>query len=253
MLVTPIKTDLITPMSQTLFELLDKSIQSMSDNTVLAITSKVVSLCEGRVVPLDAADEEDLIKQESDYYLSPELSRYGYHFTITANTLISVAGIDKSNGSGHYILWPSNSQSTANDVREYLKKRFNLHKVGVVITDSASIPFRLGTTGIVIGYSGFKPLKNYIGSPDLFGRPFEVSRANIANGLASIAVTVMGEGTEQTPLVVIENSNFVEFEDKDPTSEELKSLAMTLETDLYEVFYKNAPWQQGGGGRRGSL
>ena len=247
MLVTPIKTDLVRPKSHTLYELLDKSIQSMSNNTVLAITSKIVSLCEGRVAPLDAANEEDLIRQESDYYLPAELSRYGYHFSVIGNTLISVAGIDKSNAADHYILWPANPQSTANDVREYLKTRFNLKNIGVVITDSTSMPFRLGTTGVVIGYSGFKALKNYVGSPDLFGRPFEVSRANIANGLASIAVTVMGEGTEQTPLVIIENPNFVEFEDKDPSSDELESMAMTLETDLFEVFYKTVPWQQGGG------
>ena len=32
------------------------------------------------------------------------------------------------------------------------------------------------------------------------GRPFKMSQANVAAGLAAAAVVVMGEGSEQTPL-----------------------------------------------------
>ena len=49
-------------------------------------------------------------------------------------------------------------------VSDYLKK------VGVIITDSKTTPLRWGTSGVAISYSGFSPLKNYIGSPDIFGK-----------------------------------------------------------------------------------
>jgi len=49
----------------------------------------------------------------------------------------------------------------------------------------------------------------------LFGRELTLSKANIASGLASAAVTVMGGGFEQIPLAVIEDIPFVDFVDHD--------------------------------------
>jgi F420-0:gamma-glutamyl ligase len=245
MIAIPLKTEAVVPGGKSLLELLDKYLDEVPESSVLAITSKVVSICEGRTVPIDGLDEMDLIKQESQLFIDPKNTSYGSHPTITRNTLASSAGIDKSNGGGHYILWPADPQTTANEVRAYLKKRFGLERVGVVITDSTSIPFRLGTTGIVLAFSGFEAINNYIGSPDIFGRPFEVSRANAANGLAGIAVTVMGEGAEQTPLVLMQDLPFVSFTDRDPTQDELDNLKLKIESDLYSVFWKNAPWQKG--------
>jgi len=251
MLISAIRTPIITPGHKTLLQILDESLEIMPDKSVLAITSKIVSICEGRVVPLEQANEEELIIQESDLYLPASLSRYGHHFTVTSNTLVGVAGIDKSNAAGHYVLWPADPQATANKIRKYLRDRFGLSQVGVVITDSTSVPFRLGTSGIVLGFSGFTALNDYIGKPDLFGKPFEVSRANVANGLASAAVLAMGEGSEQTPLAVISDVDFVNFQGSDPSPQELETLRLTIQSDLFEVFYKNAPWQNGGGRHSG--
>lgn len=247
MKVTAIKTDKILPGSHRLFDILDKSLPQPSEESVVVIASKIVSLCEGRVVPSDKADKEKLIEQQSTYYLPSHFSKYDYHFTITQNTLISLAGIDESNGAGNYILWPVDSQKTANGVRKYLKQRFNLKEVGVVISDSTCIPLRWGTVGIALAYSGFNPLNNYVGKPDLFGRPFAVSQAGIASGLAATAVLVMGEGTEQTPLVVIENVPFAEFQDRDPTPKELELFYIAQkEDDLFAPFLNSVKWQKGG-------
>jgi len=155
MIVTPIKTDKILPGRLTIFEILDKAITELKEGSVVAVTSKVVSICEGRVVPIGSVDKEKLIRQEADYYLPPTLSKYGISFSITKNTLIPMAGIDESNGNGNYILWPADPQKTVNEVRQYLVKRFGLKKVGVVITDSSAMPLRYGTVGIVVSHSGF--------------------------------------------------------------------------------------------------
>ena len=45
--------------------------------------------------------------------------------------------------------------------------RFSLKNVGVIITDSRTTPLRWGVTGFSIAYSGFEPLKNYIGTKDI--------------------------------------------------------------------------------------
>jgi putative folate metabolism gamma-glutamate ligase len=245
MKVTPVKTNLIKPGTLTLTHFLDSYLESMSEASILAITSKVVSLCENRIVPIGSISKEDLIIQESAYYLPSELSKYGHHFSIADNTLISSAGIDESNGDNNYVLWPSNPQNTANQLRQYLLSRFNLKRVGVVITDSTCMPLRRGTYGIALSHSGFKALTNYIGKADLFGRPFEVSQANIAEGLAAASVVVMGEGTEQTPMAVISELPFVMFNDSDPSSEELESLKVLRSEDLFAPFLDNVEWKRG--------
>ena len=178
----------------------------------------------------------------------PDVSDYGYHFTITKNTLISSAGIDMSNGNGNYILWPANPQKSANKIREYLVKRFGLKKVGVIITDSSVYPLRYGTLVVPIRHSGFVARNDYRGQPDLFGRPFEVSISSVAGGLAAAAGLVMGEGVEQTPIVVMEDLKFVEFQDRNPTKKELDDFYIPINSDdLFAPFLQNAPWQKGKG------
>src|SRR5438309_952764 len=85
--VKPIKTEKILAGSQNIFELVDKSIRSLNERSVVAVTSKIIALCEGRVIAFDQVDKEELVKQESDYYLPAALSKYGYHFTLANNTL----------------------------------------------------------------------------------------------------------------------------------------------------------------------
>lgn len=246
MLVTGIKTQKVTAGSIGLIDFLDQNIIKLEDKSIVAITSKVVAICEGRVVPIGKAEMKDLVAQESDYYLDLTLSKYGLSFTVTSGTLVPAAGIDESNGNGNYILWPANPQESANRVREHLAAKFGL-QVGVVITDSTARPLHYGTEGVCIAFSGFMPLNDYIGKPDLFGRPFKVSMANVPDGLASSAVLVMGEGTEQTPIAVIEDVSFVSFTDRNPSEAEIKSFYLKhMEDDLFAPFLKNAPWQKGG-------
>ena len=247
MVVRPIKTDRIESGKQTIYEALDKHIESLSEGSILVVTSKIISLCEGRTVPVKESAKESLIRRESDYYMPEGSNRYGFQFTITKNTLIPDSGIDKSNAGGPYVLWPSDPQNTANDIRKYLRGRFKLAKVGVLITDSTCIPLRWGTIGIALAHSGFRPLRNYIGKPDLFGRPFKVSRAGVAGGLAAAAVVVMGEGDEQTPIAILEDLSFVEFQDNDPTRRDINELIVERKDDLYGPFLESVKWKRGGG------
>jgi F420-0:gamma-glutamyl ligase len=246
MIVTPLRTGLILPNQKTLAQLLDEYVKDLSEGSVLAITSKIVSLCEGRVVPVGTIDKNQLIKQESDYFLPSENHRYGYHFSVVNNTLISSAGIDESNGHGNYILWPKDPQRSANEIREFLKAKFDLTEVGVIITDSMSRVLRRGSTGTCLAHSGFLALKDYRHTKDLFGHELSFSIANLAEGLAAAAVVTMGEGTEQTPLATVTQLPFLKFQDRSPNQDELDELRLTLENDYFEVFINSAPWQKGG-------
>jgi putative folate metabolism gamma-glutamate ligase len=251
MIVRPIKTDKILPGKQSLIDILDKYAGEAPEKSVLAITSKIISLCEGRDVPQSEADKDQLVKAEADLYLSKKYSDYNFEFTITRNTLIPAAGIDESNADGNYLLWPADAQKTANEARRYLRDKYGLTEFGIIITDSTCTPLRWGTVGIALAFSGFNPTNNYIGSPDLFGRPFKVSRSGVASGLAAAAVLAMGEGTEQTPLAMINEVPFVQFKDADPTAEDLENFYISnYKEDLFAPFLKNAPWQKGKRGTR---
>lgn len=244
MIITVYKTAKVTSQSHNLYDVLDAALPQLAEDCVVAIAAKIVSLCEGRVVPLAQAPKTELIRQESQRYLPPD-GKYDVGFSITRNILIPSAGIDESNSNDHYILWPQDLQRSVNAIREHLVKKHSLRHVGVVITDSTTRPLQWGTTGIAIAYSGFKPLKDYIGQDDLFGRKMQFQKSSIANGLAAAAVTMMGEGSEQTPIALLQDLPFVEFQDRNPSNEELAALRIEPQDDLFWPLLKNASWQPG--------
>ena len=55
----------------------------------------------------------------------------------------------------------------------------------------------------------------------------------------------MGEGTERTPICVIEDVPFVEFQRRDPSLEELADLRIPPEDDLFAPFLNAVPWTNG--------
>jgi dihydrofolate synthase / folylpolyglutamate synthase len=244
MKVTPIKTK-VAVVGDKLFDILDSSIKSLKENSVVVVTSKIVSICEGNVIKIGKVDKEKLIKSESELYLPPN-NKYKISLSIRDNIFIPSAGIDESNGNGYYILWPKNSQKSAGKIRKYLIKKFNLKHLGVIITDSKTTPLRWGVTGVAVSHSGFSALNDYIGTPDIFGYPLRVTKANVGDALAAASVLVMGEGKEQTPICVIEDLPFVQFQSRNPSKKELKMLAISIEDDLYSTMIKGIKWQKGG-------
>lgn len=252
MIAEPVKTPLITPDRMTLTQLLDEVVTALEPRSVLAITSKIVSLCEGSYLPVAGTDKAALIRSEADFYMAEHASKWGIEFTIKDGTLIPNAGIDESNAGDIYVLWPKDAQQTANAIRAYLAQRFGLREIGVIITDSTCRPMRLGVSGIALAFSGFRPLRDYVGQSDLFDRPFKVSQADIVGGLASTAVLMMGEGAERTPLALLREVTVADFVDRDPTAEELGSLRIPLADDLFAPFLQQVAWLPGKNGGKGS-
>lgn len=247
MIVHAVKTHKITREDTDIFKILDTYILDLKEYSILAVTSKIVSICEGKILKMeDSVDKEKLIKESSQFYLPRASSKYNISFTLTNNILSASAGIDESNGNGFYILWPENPQESANKIRDYLVQKFKLKNFGVVITDSKTSPLRWGVTGIALAHSGFLALKDYAGEPDLFGRAFVYEKLNISDSLASAAVLEMGEGSEQTPLAVISGLKNINFQDRNPSDEELDSLKIKIDEDLFAPFLKSAEWQKGG-------
>ena len=231
-----IKTRPFLPPKDDIYQLLDQHLPPLVEGDVLFVTSKILGIHEGRCIKATPdVSKDDLIVQEAEKYIPREDSPNEYVIlTIKKHTMLSSAGIDRSNANGYFVLWPKDPKKCAHDLWVYLRRKFGLRDLGVIVTDSCSLPLRAGTIGISIGFYGLQPLRDYRQKPDIFGRPLEVTRSNIIDGLAAMAVLLMGEGREQTPMVLARGLDFVRF----TASDTYNQLMIPMEDDMYYPLLK---------------
>ena len=246
MKVTAYKTKKIIP-GDKLFAILDRYLPKLKEKDVVVITSKIISIAQGRVVKNDGkVSKLDLVRQEADLIMPEKYVRFGVHLTVKNNLLIGSAGVDESNGAGFFILWPEKIRETTNGIWEYLKLKNKLKHLGVIVTDSHSSLLRRGTLGFGISWCGFKPLKNYVGKPDIFGRLLKFEQLNIVDSLAAAATLTMGEGSEQMPIAVVNEASGVKFVARIPNKKELAETTITLDSDIYSGPLTAIKWLKGG-------
>lgn len=198
---------------------LDKEKLKIKNGDILAITSKVIAVSEGRIIELNKVIPSKKAHNLSNkYHVLPEICELiikeadaiiggmdGVILTLKNNTLIANAGIDKKNaGPGKVVLHPTDSTRAAEQIRREFKKKGK--SIGVIITDSRTQPLRVGTIGIALAVSGFEPIADERGKPDLFGRPLQVTKRALADELATAAEILMGETIECVPVVLIRDA-----------------------------------------------
>ncbi|TSC55382.1 MAG: hypothetical protein Greene041679_624 [Parcubacteria group bacterium Greene0416_79] len=232
MIIRSIKTRIFQE-GEALSDFITDYFQKLPKRSVIVVTSKIVALAERRTaVAENAQTKEKLIRRESDLAIP---TKYAW-LTVKDGMVMASAGIDESNANGKLILLPKDSFKTAHNLRNTLRQRYSVRHLGILITDSRIVPLRAGVTGIALGYAGFPGIKDYRGTPDIFGRKFKFSRTNIADGLAAAAVLVMGEGNEQQPLAIIERSP-VEFCNRVNRAE----LRIDIQEDMYRPLFSKLP------------
>ena len=244
--IRSVKTHKVTSQDNDILKIIDQYIPILEENSILVVTSKIVAISEGSIIPQDQVSKDELVLKQADMYLPKEGNTFNLFVTIKDNILAVNAGIDESNADGKYVLWPTNAQQSADAISSHLHKKFNLKNVGVLITDSKTTPLRYGITGIGIAYSGFVAINDFKGKPDIFGRILKMTTVNVMDGIAAAAAVVMGEASEQTPLAVVTDIPFVQFQDHAPTKEELDLLDIDPATDVYGVMLQSTPWKKGG-------
>ena len=247
MIVKAIKTRKFNPPKDNLEDLLS-AIKNLEENSIVAVTSKVVSIAEGRCVPTSQISKDELAIEEADQYIPREKSPGGMILTtIKNNMIIASSGIDESNSGSYYTLWPKDPKASAELIWKYLKKKFNIRNLGVIITDSRLVPLRRGVVGIAIAYFGFKPLKDYRNTKDLFGREFKMETSNFPDSLATAAVLEMGEGSEQQPIAIISEIPKIEFIQSEYKAKSFNdSFEIPIEEDMFAPFLLSVEWKKGG-------
>ena len=237
MLVKPIKTRIFQE-GESLLDFIHQYIKKLPEKSVLIVTSKIVALAEKRTASItNEKEREQLIRAESQM-AAPTNTKHVW-LTIKDGMVMASAGIDESNANDKLILLPKNSYKTAAYLQTQLRKKIKIKNLGVLITDSRVMPLRAGVTAVALGYAGFRGLKSYIGTPDIFGKKFVFSTTNIADSLATAAVLTMGEGKEQQPLAIIQNVP-IEFCKKINPRE----LLIDVRKDLYMPVFKKLSKQK---------
>ena len=74
----------------------------------------------------------------------------------------------------------------------------------------------------------------------------KMEQVNAGEALGVAATFEMGEVAEQTPLVLLTDLAKVQFQDQEPSAEELANNKIALEDDAYAPLLENATWQKGG-------
>jgi coenzyme F420-0:L-glutamate ligase/coenzyme F420-1:gamma-L-glutamate ligase len=194
---------------------------TLEDGDIVCVAQKIVSKAEGRQIPLASvtpseaartlAGETDKDPRLVELILreSSEVMRKKEGVLIVRHRLGLVganAGIDQSNISHEdgeqALLLPEDPDRSAAELKSALDEASGA-RVGVIITDSANRPWRLGTVGIAIGCAGINVLDDYRGGVDLFDRKLKVTLINRADAIAGAATLVMGETTEMIPVALV--------------------------------------------------
>jgi coenzyme F420-0:L-glutamate ligase / coenzyme F420-1:gamma-L-glutamate ligase len=178
----------------------------LRDGDVVVVTSKVVSKCEGRLVPApqDAEERDELRRKLVDQEAVRVLARKG-RTLITENRIGLVqaaAGVDGSNvGRDELALLPVDPDASAAALRAGLRERLGVD-IGVVITDTMGRAWRNGQIDAAVGAAGLAVLHGYSGAVDRFGNELVVTEIAIADEVAAAADLVKGKLTA-LPVAVV--------------------------------------------------
>ncbi len=158
MQVTSIYTSLFKQ-NDDLTQFIIKHVATLQDRSVLIITSKIVALAQGRTASL--TDKEAIIKSESREIIS---TPYGT-LTLTSAGWCINAGVDESNAYNELVLLPQHTLQVATQIRSMLVNHFKIDNLGIVITDTRTVPLRKATIGRAIATAGLIRLKVILAQP----------------------------------------------------------------------------------------
>jgi coenzyme F420-0:L-glutamate ligase / coenzyme F420-1:gamma-L-glutamate ligase len=161
----------------------------LQDGDVVVVTSKIISKAEGRVE--QGSRRAELIGTET----RRTVARRGETRIVRtyAGLTVAAAGIDRSNVSAESILLlPHDPDGSAAELHERLVAATG-RRLGVVVSDTAGRPWRVGQTDHAIGICGVRALDDYAGRWDAYGNELQITAMAVADELAAAADLVKGK------------------------------------------------------------
>jgi coenzyme F420-0:L-glutamate ligase len=207
------------------------------EKDILVFSEKIIGTAQNRIVDLEYVSNisekayelaekysmdhrfVQIILEEADVVLGGVKSVL---LTQREGILIANAGADRSNSGGptKIILFPSELQLTAKNIRISIQNMTGIKDLGIIIADSRVQPMKRGVIGVAIAVAGFEPIDDNRGRMDLFGRKLEITTRAVADDIVSAAELLMGEANEQTPVVIVRSAP-IKFTVRDIKAEEM--------------------------------
>jgi coenzyme F420-0:L-glutamate ligase/coenzyme F420-1:gamma-L-glutamate ligase len=201
--------------------------QTLERGDVVVVAQKIVSKAEGAAVRLDDvspspravawADEHgkdprlvEVVLRETKRIVRMErgiLIAETHHGFVCAN-----AGVDASNvPPGYVTVLPRDPDASAARIRAALvaaikrsdrAEQVGQEELGVVISDTFGRPWREGVVNVALGVAGLRPLLDYRGCRDQYGRELSSTMIAVADEIAAAAELVMRK-TARLPVAIV--------------------------------------------------
>lgn len=171
----------------------------LADGDVLVVSSKVVSKARGlRHQLTDPADKPALVLDQTRRVVTERAGAHGITRVVhaVAGPVMAAAGIDASNTGpdGGVLLLPADPDEAARELhRQVLAAAESAPHIGVILSDTAGRPWRLGQSDFALGASGVAVLDDLRGGHDSDGRDLSVTARAVADQIASAADLVKGK------------------------------------------------------------
>jgi coenzyme F420-0:L-glutamate ligase/coenzyme F420-1:gamma-L-glutamate ligase len=182
------------------------------------VAHKVVSKAEGRLRRLaeiapGARARELAAEHDKDPRLvqaileeSEEVLRAGHGVLIcrTRHGLVCAnAGIDRSNAPSaeEIVLLPEDPDASARSLRAGIAAATG-SRPAVIVSDSFGRAWRLGEVDVAIGVAGLRPLDDWRGRPDAYGRELQVTTLGVADAIAAAADLARAKDSREPAVLV---------------------------------------------------
>ncbi|MCE1179830.1 MAG: coenzyme F420-0:L-glutamate ligase [Micrococcales bacterium] len=172
-----------------------------ADGDIVVVSSKIVSKALGLRVEAEV-DRDSVVLQESSRVVAERAAgdRPTRIVETLAGPVMAGAGIDASNtgDEGGLLLLPRDPDGAAIELRRALYATLRLSastRLGVLVTDTAGRPWRIGQTDFALGAAGLIVADDLRGGVDADGRPLSLTTRAVADEIAAAADLVKGKAS----------------------------------------------------------
>ena len=208
---------------------------------IVVVTHKAVAKAEGRVVRLadvvPGARAQELAGADGDPRHLEVVLGESVRIVRTRGSLVIAetphgfvcanAGVDRSNApdADSVVLLPRDPDASAAGLRQALEERAGV-ALAVIVADTFGRPWRVGLTGVAIGVSGMRPLRDHGGAVDPAGYTLRATVVAVADELAAAADLVLGK-VDRVPAALVRGYR------TDPGDGTAAELVREPESDLF--------------------
>jgi len=182
---------------------------ALVDGDVVVVSSKVVSKSLG--LWADSSLKGAAVASQTVRVVAERMAgdRVTQIVRSTAGPTMAAAGVDASNTGGRdaVLLLPADPDAEAEHLRVRLLTRTGLHRLGVVVSDTAGRPWRFGQTDFALGAAGVEVVDDLRGGVDADGQALSVTARAVGDELASAADLVKGK-TDAIPAAVVRGTQW---------------------------------------------